>query len=168
MGYAFKEVCDRMGIYCLMIGNPLNPPTAIEMFNEVKNRYKEFDVCIFTAAVCDYRFDRVFTRKIKAKSLNVNLIRNPDIAGSLKKLENQIFVGFALEDKMDEKAALNKLNKKNLDVIVLNTPQTFGSDFIEPVIIYRSEQKLKKIVPGKLSKLKLAERIMQILFKLNA
>ncbi len=134
--------------------------TAEQMFNIVKNLLPKIDVFISTAAVCDFKPEKVFVEKIKKKKkIRLSLVSTTDIleyVGKNKEV-SQVVVGFALET--DKKKALiyakEKLYKKNLDLIVLNTKETFGSDFIKPTIIYSDGkiQKFKKMKKEKFAKL---------------
>lgn len=106
--------------------------SADEMFEAAKAYFPESDVAIFTAAVADYKPKNVATSKIKKKEsdLDIVLAPNPDIAkqlGAVKK--HQFTVGFALETDEEEVNAVSKLEKKNLDMIVLNSLNHEGAGF---------------------------------------
>ena len=97
---------------------------------------KHFEACngaIMVAAVADFAPIITETKKIKRTSGNyfIELRPNPDIAASLGKikLDNQILVGFALETDDEELNAIAKMEKKNLDFIVLNSLRDSGSGF---------------------------------------
>ena len=88
---------------------------------------------IFSAAVADYRPLKVEDQKIKKSDdhLVIELVKNPDIlawAGSTKKA-NQCLVGFALETTNGVQYAQDKLKRKNLDFIVLNSLEDHGAGF---------------------------------------
>ncbi|MCS7184555.1 MAG: phosphopantothenoylcysteine decarboxylase [bacterium] len=163
MGYAFVEFCKKNKVPFKIVGDPQNPPTAFRMYQEVKRLYRKYDICIFVAAICDYRFYKTYNRKLKTKLINTKLIRNPDVAGSLKKLKKQIFVGFALEDSFDVRSAIKKMTKKNFDIIVLNTPKSFGSDYINSIVLYKRDGKLERIKTGRIKKTNLAGIIFEII-----
>jgi len=101
---------------------------AISVFN-----WPRADAAILAAAVADYRPSRTEAGKIKKKDgpLTVKLVRNPDIAAELgeDKRPNQRLVGFALETENGLANARAKLRKKNLDFIVLNSPNDEGAAF---------------------------------------
>jgi phosphopantothenoylcysteine decarboxylase/phosphopantothenate--cysteine ligase len=103
------------------------------MYEVCEKIYEKMDICIFSAAVADYRPKTIAKEKIKknTEEINIELVRNIDIAATLgqKKLPNQIFVGFALETHNETENALNKLNRKNFDIIVLNSLQDEGAGF---------------------------------------
>ncbi|WP_421877445.1 bifunctional phosphopantothenoylcysteine decarboxylase/phosphopantothenate--cysteine ligase CoaBC [Marinoscillum sp.] len=106
--------------------------SADEMFEAAKAYFPESDVAIFTAAVADYKPKNVAKSKIKKKEsdLDIVLAPNPDIAkqlGAVKK--HQFTIGFALETDEEEVNAVSKLEKKNLDMIVLNSLNHEGAGF---------------------------------------
>ncbi len=107
--------------------------SGMEMFEEVKSVWNNNEIGIFSAAVADYRPAQVADQKIKKKeeTLGLELVKNPDIlfwAGQ-NKAEKQILVGFALETNNEEENAKQKLIKKNLDFIVLNSLNDSGAGF---------------------------------------
>ena len=107
--------------------------SAEEMLEKVKEEWKSSDIGVFSAAVADYRPKEKAVQKIKKKSeeLTVELIKNPDIlkwAGENKSTD-QVLVGFALETENERANAKGKLEKKNLDVIVLNSLNDSGAGF---------------------------------------
>lgn len=101
---------------------------AISVFN-----WPKVDAAILAAAVADYRPSRTESGKIKKKEgpLALKLVRNPDIAAELgqDKRAHQRLVGFALETDNGLENARAKLTKKNLDFIVLNSPNDEGAAF---------------------------------------
>jgi phosphopantothenoylcysteine decarboxylase/phosphopantothenate--cysteine ligase len=101
---------------------------AISVFN-----WPRADAAILAAAVADYRPSRTEAGKIKKKDgpLELKLVRNPDIAAELgqDKQPHQRLVGFALETDNGLENARAKLTKKNLDFIVLNSPNDEGAAF---------------------------------------
>lgn len=107
--------------------------SANEMLEAVQNRWKQIDLGIFSAAVSDYRPAAPANQKIKKTedSLHIELVKNPDIlmwAGQ-HKTEHQLLVGFALETENLLENGRKKLEKKNLNCIVLNTLQDSGAGF---------------------------------------
>ena len=99
--------------------------SAQEMLDACQNLFASCDVGIFAAAVSDYRVKEVQTEKVKKmnEEWTLDLIKNPDILQtlSLSKQAHQRCIGFALETHNAEAYALEKLHKKQLDAIVLNT-----------------------------------------------
>ena len=107
--------------------------TAIEMYDVSKELFPQCDAAIFSAAVADYRPQTSEKSKIKktGDELDLHLVKNPDIAAELGKIKKgtQITVGFALETDNEMDNAKAKLEKKNLDFIVLNSLNDAGAGF---------------------------------------
>lgn len=145
MGYAIAKELAKQGAEVILISGPVhlkisNPnisiikvETSSEMYNACHQYFKECEVAIMTAAVADYTIANPSTVKIKKKdnTLTLELIKTKDILKSLGEIKktNQILVGFALETNNEEAHALEKLKKKNLDFIVLNSLQDKGAGF---------------------------------------
>jgi phosphopantothenoylcysteine decarboxylase / phosphopantothenate---cysteine ligase len=145
MGVAIAEaLAERGAIVHLVLGpsrlSPKNPhiqlqrvETAIEMYDACTKSFPTCDAAILSAAVADYRPANVADQKIKKKgdTLDIQLVKNPDIAAALgqAKKENQILVGFALETNDELENAKGKLERKNLDFIVLNSLRDAGAGF---------------------------------------
>ncbi len=107
--------------------------SAREMFEQVKERLDQADAAVFAAAVADYRPADKANKKIKksGEALSLQLVPNPDIlayAGRHKK-DGQIIVGFALETDRELENAREKLERKNADMIVLNSLRDPGAGF---------------------------------------
>jgi phosphopantothenoylcysteine decarboxylase/phosphopantothenate--cysteine ligase len=145
MGFALAEVFLKKGAKVKLITGPTNLTLSHEnldlipvfsaenMFEQVQKHWKSQDFGVFSAAVADYRPKEVSLDKIKKKSneLSLELVKNPDIlewAGQMK-TESQFLVGFALETSNELENASIKLEKKNLDCIVLNSLQDKGAGF---------------------------------------
>lgn len=107
--------------------------SAEEMYQEVASAYSTTDISIFAAAVADYRPVAPASEKIKkaGESMNIELVRNKDIAAEMGKLKKngQLNVGFALETEREAEHAQEKLKKKNFDLIVLNSLNDNGAGF---------------------------------------
>ena len=108
--------------------------SAREMLEAADNAFDSCDVAIMAAAVADYAPAEFHDRKIKREHEDVDsirLVKNPDIAASLgkKKRDDQILVGFALETDNGAANAEEKLTRKNLDMIVLNSLADAGAGF---------------------------------------
>jgi|TARA_B110000046_G_scaffold31024_1_gene32843 phosphopantothenoylcysteine decarboxylase/phosphopantothenate--cysteine ligase len=160
MGYALATSFARQGAQVVFVSGPVhNYPehkhievikvtSADEMLDACKNQYLDINFAVFAAAVADYKPIKPFDKKYKkdGSPLNITLIENPDIAHELGKLKNgkQIHVGFALETHDEEASAKAKINRKNLDLIVLNSLQDagvgFGSDTNKITIYDRFEK----------------------------
>ena len=103
------------------------------MYEACTSRFPEMDAAILCAAVADFRVESVADEKIKRgkDDFTLSLVPNPDIAatlGSMKRADQRL-VGFALETDHEEEHAVSKLNKKNLDFIVLNSMRNEGTCF---------------------------------------
>lgn len=111
----------------------INVRSAQEMYQAVSNLHEKADIVIFSAAVADYKPETVATQKIKKKDAEmfIELDKTIDIAATLgeQKREGQIHVGFALETNDEFQNAKGKLERKNFDMIVLNSLQDKGAGF---------------------------------------
>ena len=112
--------------------NVINVVSAEDMYQAVMSLYDRCTVAIASAAVADYRPKQVASQKIKKSDseFSIELERTKDILkwmGEQKK--HQFLVGFALETENEEENAKNKLIKKNLDLIVLNSLNDKGAGF---------------------------------------
>ena len=103
------------------------------MYDVAVKSFPQMDAAILCAAVADFRPAEVANQKIKrvGQTMDIHLVPNPDIAAELGKMkrEGQTLVGFALETNDEEANAQRKLEKKNLDFIVLNSLQNKGTCF---------------------------------------
>lgn len=145
MGIALAEQAALLGANVTLVLGPthlspssekiklLRVETALDMAGVMEEFFSESDVTILSAAVADYTPQETATQKIKSKTseLSIQLKKTIDIAALLgsKKKENQILVGFALETEKEIEHALGKLEKKNLDQIVLNSLNDKGAGF---------------------------------------
>ena len=147
MGIALAEECARRGAEVTLILGPvqaqisnLNPlisihrvESCLEMRDAAVEAFRESDAAILCAAVADFRPAEVAEQKIKrvGESMDIHLVPNPDIAAELgqMKREGQLLVGFALETNDEQQNAEKKLQKKNLDFIVLNSLRNEGTCF---------------------------------------
>lgn len=145
MGFALAEQAAQMGAKVILISGPTHleqtqagvlltrVETALQMQEAVREVFSNCDVFIGAAAVADYRPKELATQKIKKGATSISsiaLVENPDIIGDLGRIKkNQFLVGFALESHDGLKYAQDKLKKKNLDAIVLNTLEHQGAGF---------------------------------------
>jgi len=144
MGYALARQLLAQGAEVILVSGPtklsledpkltvFNITSAQQMLETVQESWVSCDFGIFAAAVADYRPMDVAAEKIKKteEDLTIKLTKNPDIlhwAGNNK--TNQVVVGFALETSNLEGNAKKKLEKKNLNFIVMNTLQDDGAGF---------------------------------------
>jgi phosphopantothenoylcysteine decarboxylase/phosphopantothenate--cysteine ligase len=107
--------------------------SANDMYDACQKVFEEADIAIMSAAVADYTPVTKAEQKIKKKdgNLNLELTKTKDILKSLgeKKKPGQVLVGFALETANEKEYALEKLEKKNADMIVLNSLNDAGAGF---------------------------------------
>lgn len=107
--------------------------TADEMYRVSNKVFEKSDIAIMAAAVADYAPVAIAKEKIKKKEdkLVLELTKTKDILKSLgeKKKEGQVLVGFALETNDEERNAADKLQKKNADMIILNSLNDPGAGF---------------------------------------
>ncbi|GAB4158456.1 MAG: bifunctional phosphopantothenoylcysteine decarboxylase/phosphopantothenate--cysteine ligase CoaBC [Winogradskyella sp.] len=144
MGFEIAKAAANLGANVILISGPthqtiahnqvvLKPViSAEEMFIEVHKHFESSDIAILSAAVADYRPKNVATKKIKKKdsTFTIELEKTKDILKSLGEIKKQQFlVGFALETNNEIEHAKEKLNSKNLDLIVLNSLQDKGAGF---------------------------------------
>jgi phosphopantothenoylcysteine decarboxylase/phosphopantothenate--cysteine ligase len=165
MGYALARAAARHGRVTLVSGPvALNPPagvtfvpvtTADEMAREVFCRYREADIVIMAAAVCDFRPHKVAGRKIKKQKFTgkLDLVPTTDILAELgRRKQRQVLVGFAAETDHLERNAVEKLRRKGLDFIVANDVRAFEADTNRVAIIGRSRrEKLPEMSKAKLA-----------------
>jgi phosphopantothenoylcysteine decarboxylase/phosphopantothenate--cysteine ligase len=162
MGIAIAEECANRGAKVQLVLGPsslssnhinvttINVTSAEEMYQTTVANFEDCDVAVMAAAVADYTPQTVSDIKIKKKEgdLNIPLKRTKDIAaqlGSLKK--NQLLIGFALETNDEISNAIRKLQKKNLDFIVLNSLNDKGAGFqhdTNKIRIIKSESDIKE------------------------
>lgn len=146
MGLAIaRELATRGADVSLVIGPtqlPLNAEnqikikrvtTAQQMFDACVEVYEAADITVMAAAVADYTPETVANQKIKKNgdTLSVNLKKTTDILKHLgeQKKKGQVLVGFALETTNERQYALEKLQKKNADLIILNSLNDAGAGF---------------------------------------
>lgn len=144
MGYELAKSAANLGAVVILISGPsslninheninlIKVVSADEMYDAAHIYYDEVDIAIAAAAVADYRPKTVADQKIKKASadLSLVLVKNKDILFSLgEKKKNQFLVGFALETENEIENAIEKLKKKNLDAIVLNSLNDDGAGF---------------------------------------
>lgn len=160
MGFSLAEEAVKRGAKVILISGPTSQKTstknieihrvtsAKEMYDEVFKYYEKVDIAIASAAVADYAPKIVAKEKIKKseEEFTIELVKNPDILKTMgEKKTHQFLVGFALETQNEEENAKSKLQKKNLDMIVLNSLRDEGAGFQKDTnkvkILTHSEQK---------------------------
>ncbi|QLF50933.1 bifunctional phosphopantothenoylcysteine decarboxylase/phosphopantothenate--cysteine ligase CoaBC [Capnocytophaga sp. oral taxon 902] len=106
--------------------------SAQQMYEAAVTEFPTCDIAILAAAVADYTPETVASEKIKKKggNLSLTLVPTVDILASLGKIKTtQTLIGFALETENEVANAQTKLEKKNLDAIVLNSLRDAGAGF---------------------------------------
>jgi len=145
MGFAIADELAKLGADVTLVSGPsaqmskeqsvkrINVTSAAEMFNACLQNYSDAKACIMSAAVADYTPVTVAQQKIKKKEdgFSIDVKKTTDILNELghKKASGQILVGFALETNNEEINAIDKLQRKNLDFIVLNSLNDEGAGF---------------------------------------
>ena len=146
MGFALAEACAAQGAQVILIAGPVSLSTthpgirridvesAEEMYQAAVRTFPDSDAAILCAAVADYRPEVQSDEKIKREKtgdITMHLVPNPDIAAALGKMKqaSQRLVGFALETSNEVAHATEKLERKNLDFIVLNSLKDKGAGF---------------------------------------
>ena len=144
MGFELAKSAANLGADVVLVSGPshlkiehakikvVRVVSADEMYEATHEEYDDTDIAICAAAVADYKPKSVASQKIKKTSddLAIELVKNKDILLSLgKKKKNQFLVGFALETQNELENAKKKLERKNLDGIVLNSMNDKGAGF---------------------------------------
>ena len=144
MGFDIAECAAQLGATVTLISGPttlqvqsknialVRVTSAAEMYAACHQYYPEVDVAICAAAVADYKPKFAADQKIKKSenTLTLELEKTKDILASLgQSKENQFLIGFALETENEIENAKLKIQKKNLDLIVLNSLQDKGAGF---------------------------------------
>ncbi len=147
MGYEIANRCYEQGAEVTIVSGPVqvkkdydainvvSVQSADEMLDATLNHFPDTDIAIFAAAVADYKPKTKADQKIKKNddSMSIELVKNKDIAKEMGLIKSQnkkqFTVGFALETNNEEENARKKLEKKNFDMIVLNSLQDKGAGF---------------------------------------
>ena len=147
MGFDIANEAAKNGAEVILISGPTHLKTensqvnlirvtsAQEMYDACHQYYTDVDVAIAAAAVADYKPKNVANQKIKKNdaTFTIELEKTKDILGSLGAIKkNQFLIGFALETENEIEHAKLKIQKKNLDLIVLNSLNDKGAGFGKP------------------------------------
>ena len=148
MGFSLARVARWKGAKVKVIAGHTSAPeppeveiirvnTTQEMREEVLRHYDWADVVVMNAAVSDFRPAKVSQKKIKKQEkLTLELVKNPDILEELgKKKKHQFLVGFALESENLLEYGKEKLQRKNLDMLIANPIKSMGSKDHEGLLI---------------------------------
>ncbi|MDL2144682.1 MULTISPECIES: bifunctional phosphopantothenoylcysteine decarboxylase/phosphopantothenate--cysteine ligase CoaBC [Flavobacterium] len=144
MGFDLANEAANLGAQVILVAGPthykaknglvevINVVSAQDMYDACHEYFNDVDVAIAAAAVADYRPKVVALQKIKkaADEFSIELEKTKDILASLGAIKkNQFLIGFALETENEIENAKLKIQKKNLDLIVLNSLQDEGAGF---------------------------------------
>lgn len=164
MGISIADAFAELGAdVTLVLGPSVHKPlnrsvlvidveSAKEMYEACMEASKKANIIICAAAVADYRAKQINEQKIKkdANELFIELEKTSDILGELgkQKTKDQCLVGFALETENLESYAKQKLEKKNLDIVVANSAKNaygvvFGSDSNQITILDKNNNLAK-------------------------
>lgn len=163
MGIALAKECRNRGAEVVLVLGPVALPkeyegitvikvtSSDEMYNACHDHFKNADMALMAAAVADYKPATVSDQKIKKAgdaTPELKLVKTKDILKSLGAIKNegQILLGFALETNNEKANALEKLNNKNADFIVLNSLNdgaAFGSDTNKITIFTKTGEEIR-------------------------
>ncbi len=145
MGFAIATELAEMGATVTLVAGPtsqavhhsnikrIDVTSAQEMLDACLLHFKTAKACVMSAAVADYTPVIIEPQKIKKQgtNLHIELKKTIDILKTLgnQKRPDQVLAGFALETEHEEEYAIGKLQKKNLDFIVLNSLNDSGAGF---------------------------------------
>jgi phosphopantothenoylcysteine decarboxylase/phosphopantothenate--cysteine ligase len=183
MGFSVAAAGAQAGHEVTLVTGPAalpDPPgvevvrvvSADEMAQECLSRFAGCDAVVMTAAVCDYRPKERLEGKLKkgAEPMRLELVPTTDILAQMgKQKKKQVLVGFALEAEVlaglapgadRRQNALAKLSAKNLDYIVLNSPEAFAEDVVSCEILDRQGHGKRH---ERVSKHELAREIINLL-----
>ena len=176
MGFDIAQSAANLGASVILVTGPTHLKinhhlvnvipviSAQEMYDACQQYFNEVDVAISAAAVADYKPKNIALQKIKkeANEFSIELEKTKDILASLGEIKkNQFLIGFALETENEIENAKSKIQKKNLDLIVLNSLQDEGAGFGKPTNKITFIDKNFKVEPMELkSKEAVADDIM--------
>lgn len=181
MGFAIAKAAAELGAEVYLISGPshqqlqhslvhrIDVTSAEEMYEAAHQYYSEVDIAILSAAVADYRPKNMADQKIKKKEAALHIALEPtkDILASLGTIKkHQFLVGFALETNNELENAKGKLQRKNLDAIVLNSLQDKGAGFATDTNkITIIDKKMEQVEFELKSKTAVAQDIIQEIIK---
>jgi phosphopantothenoylcysteine decarboxylase/phosphopantothenate--cysteine ligase len=181
MGYSIATAARNAGAKVTIVSGPVNIKapdnctliqvnSALEMYQHVLEQVADADVFIACAAVADYRIAEISEQKIKKSNdtLQLNLIKNPDIVADIAAMANKPFtVGFAAETEDITEYAVKKLQNKNLNMIAANDVakpgQGFDSDNNALTIFSQQDGQVHKIEIPLASKQVVANQLVTII-----
>jgi phosphopantothenoylcysteine decarboxylase/phosphopantothenate--cysteine ligase len=180
MGFALAQAAADAGATVELIAGPVNLSTpervkrvdvisAQEMYEQSIKLAEGCDIFIACAAVADYRPEQYQEQKIKkeqkSETLQLTLVKNPDIVSAVTQLEPKPFVlGFAAESQNLEENAKNKLERKSLDMIAANNISNqdigFNSEQNAVTLLFHSPQGIEEKTIEQTSKYQLATQLI--------
>jgi len=179
MGFALAEAAASFGAEVTLVTGPVNTTlsntninrvdvqTAQEMYDEMHHHFENKDIVIKAAAVADYKPKVVHNQKVKKQDgdWHIEMERTKDILKSLgERKSNQFLVGFAAETNEPMEYGKQKLEKKNLDAIVINDVSAVGAGFEgDTNIITYVNKSLKEDHVALASKREVAEKILKFI-----
>jgi len=181
MGFELAKAAEKLGADVTLISGMtaerlpksssikrIDVVSSEQMYDAVFQHYDNVDVAIMSAAVSDYRPKNISKDKIKKdkNTFTLELVKTNDILLAMgERKKNQFLAGFALETDNEEKNALKKLKKKNLDMIVLNSLRDDLSGFqfdTNKITIFDKEENRKQFELK--SKTEAAEDILNFIY----
>ncbi|MDW0111834.1 bifunctional phosphopantothenoylcysteine decarboxylase/phosphopantothenate--cysteine ligase CoaBC [Sporosarcina saromensis] len=180
MGYAMAEAAAAMGATTVLISGPVDLPvpagvqripveSAADMLDAVLTHYEDASIVIKSAAVADYKPKDQHPQKMKKNDgeTQIELVRTTDILKTLgERKKNQLLVGFAAETNDALAYGQSKLNKKNLDYIIVNDVTDpaggFGNDTNVVTLLTHTGQ---SIAFEAMQKRELAKILLQTIIK---
>ncbi|MBD2862633.1 bifunctional phosphopantothenoylcysteine decarboxylase/phosphopantothenate--cysteine ligase CoaBC [Paenibacillus oceani] len=177
MGYAIAETAKRMGADVTVVTGKataalpagvkvVHVESTADMMNAVLSRFEDADIVIKAAAPSDYRPALRSDKKIKKKdeTMTLELVKNPDILQTLgQRKAKQFLVGFAAETDNGEQYAMDKLARKNCDLLVLNDVTVPGAGFgtdTNIVSVYDKDGLVESL--PQMSKLDVAQNLLSL------
>jgi phosphopantothenoylcysteine decarboxylase/phosphopantothenate--cysteine ligase len=158
LGYALAEAATTLGAQVILIattGVNLPTPSRLAEFYRVtttkeleelsKKLYNKADIILFTAAVADYKLRRTpYKAKLKSAAINLKLVKTRDIIKDLGKAKrnNQLLVGFSVDTEDPIKEGEKKLKEKNLDFIVVCSPESMGAEEAKVTILSKAKERV--------------------------
>jgi len=182
MGYEIAREAKARGAETILISGKtnldapvgvhrVNVQTTVEMLNAIEEYFDSCDLLIKAAAPADYRVQNTSDKKIKKtdENLNITLVENPDIAKHFgEKKGNRFIIGFAAETDSFIENAKKKIEKKNLNFIVLNDVTKEGAGFnadtniVTIINMLGEEKKFPKMSKREVAKVILDEYLLEL------
>jgi phosphopantothenoylcysteine decarboxylase/phosphopantothenate--cysteine ligase len=144
MGYEIAHLLAKKGAKVCLVSGPtaltahqdldfVKVRSAQEFYEAVKSKYKDYHIFIFAAAIADYKPKVKADQKIKKKDseMTIELSKTIDVASEFGRLKtvDKTHIGFALETNNEMENAMTKLEKKNFDMVILNSLNDPGAGF---------------------------------------